>query len=777
MQINMNGFLNTNKIADSSVSQLKQGMVTPLQIKERLSDSEALAVIKGQEMKVKFEGDLPENDRVNVEIVDVNENGTLNVKQTSMPQEAASSEESVDDLMAKAGIDPAKSGELKQALAEVTKNGGQVTKETLLELQKFLTSEPGSLDEKLETIRMLQSKKLPITSTQLKAVHQALHGQRLSDSLNKLIDDFDLSIDFSSEKYKPAAKQNLSNQLIKALKEGGYEEAVDQYIHSLKGKGMDTESLAFLKNELLKVGQVFEAGKQIKDKNVQDALKLQEIAMAKLTQALNKTIEAIEPTDSENNDLAKAAQLIVKQIQKEPSFTKILQSMENFIENNDGLNLSGMKESVAKASNLNEQGRELAARRELTEAFLELEKVHPELKQKDTLALSEAEQYQVSQSVQALGLDSKNILVTEITKKLSQLTIDFKKTRQEITRNLSQISNMIEAKQQPAAIKQTLEATITKLDNTILKSDFLLYTDMATEKKLMTASSRLAAARDLLKQGRYPEANAIVKDIKGSVEKVIFQPSDARVKHFVSEQSLLMRNSSPNDLLARQIEQAIKPFPGEEPGVRQVYESIKKLGLMHETDLAQNLLSSKQVQEQTNLKASLLRMMQGDNLQPDAVKTVEQTAASLTGQQLLSKHDSTGQQQLFMQLPFLLEKQVENVKVFVNSQKQGGSIDWENCSLYFVLETKKMGEVGIMLNAQNSNLSLTFKNDQQNFQEKMEPLAVESLNRLADIGYHAGAIQFKPFTAKTVDIVKEQTGQTKQGGQHSLKQKGYDYTI
>lgn len=776
MQINMSGFLNANKTADASVAQLKQGMVTSLQIKERLGESEALAVIKGQEMKVKFEGAFPANERVNVEIGDVNENGTLNVKQTTVSQEATSSEESVEDLMTKAGIDPAKNGELKQATAEVTKNGGQITKETLLELQKFLTSEPGSLNEKLETIRILQSKKLPITSTQLKAVHQALHGQTLTNSLNKLIDDFDLAIDFTSEKYKPAAKHDLSNQLIKALKEGGFEEAVDQYILSLKGKGMNAESLAVLKNELLKAGQVFEAGKQMMDKNAQDALKLQEIAMAKLTQAMGKTVEAIEPVDSENNDLAKAAQLIVKQIQKESSFTKVLHSMEAFIENNGGLDLSGMKESAVKANNLNEQGRELAARRELTEAFLKLEKANPELKQKDPLALSEAEQYQLNQSVQALGLDSKNILVTEITKKLSQLTIDFKKTRQEITRNLSQINNMIDTKQQPAAIKQTLEATITKLDNTILKSDFLLYTDMTTEKKLMTASSRLAAARDLLQQGRYPEANAIVKEIKATVEKVIFQPSDARMKHFVSEQSILARNSTPNDLLARQIEQAIKPFPGEEPGARQVFESIKKLGLMHETDLAQNLLSSKHVQEQTNLKASLLRMLQGENLQPDAVRTVEQTTASLTGQQLLSKHDSTGLQQLFMQLPFLLEKQVENMKVYVNSQKKGEKIDWENCSLYFVLDTKKMGEVGIMLNAQNSNLSLTFKNNNKQFQQKMEPLAENTLSRLQEIGYHAGTIQFKPFTVE--QEVRSGVSEAKKLPIHqSAAEKGFDLTI
>ncbi len=49
--------------------------------------------------------------------------------------------------------------------------------------------------------------------------------------------------------------------------------------------------------------------------------------------------------------------------------------------------------------------------------------------------------------------------------------------------------------------KQMLETTISKLDNAILKSDMMLFTDMKTEKQLMNASTQLAEAKKLLAKG------------------------------------------------------------------------------------------------------------------------------------------------------------------------------------------------------------------------------------------------------------------------------------
>ena len=50
--------------------------------------------------------------------------------------------------------------------------------------------------------------------------------------------------------------------------------------------------------------------------------------------------------------------------------------------------------------------------------------------------------------------------------------------------------------------KQMLETAISKLDNAILKSDMMLFTDMKTEKQLMNASTQLAEAKKLLSKRR-----------------------------------------------------------------------------------------------------------------------------------------------------------------------------------------------------------------------------------------------------------------------------------
>ncbi len=101
------------------------------------------------------------------------------------------------------------------------------------------------------------------------------------------------------------------------------------------------------------------------------------------------------------------------------------------------------------------------------------------------------------------------------------------------------------------------------------------------------------------------------------------------------------------------------------------------------------------------------------------MQQVEQAVNNITGQQLLNKQDSSGMQNLFFQLPYLMEKQVENIKIYVNSRKDGDKVDWENCSIYFVLETKKLGDIGVLLSSSEKNVSLTFKSNKDKLDEKV----------------------------------------------------------
>ena len=104
--------------------------------------------------------------------------------------------------------------------------------------------------------------------------------------------------------------------------------------------------------------------------------------------------------------------------------------------------------------------------------------------------------------------------------------------------------------------KQVLEATITKLDHAILKSDMMLFTDMKTEKQLLQASSQLAEAKKLLAKGQHVEAGKIVHEMKNLIEKVVFQPSQQKIVHYVKGESLALNQSAPEQQLLTKMTQA-----------------------------------------------------------------------------------------------------------------------------------------------------------------------------------------------------------------------------
>lgn len=782
-------------IKDSTAPSILVGDVHSVVIKERTSPNEAKVVMKGQELTVAFDGPLPTEDRAMVEVTRQNENnGQLTVKLLSNSKTAASTQ-TVDDVLKKSDFDPAANPDLKEAAKQIMARGGTVSKDTLQTIQDFLKNDTGSVADKLTTIKVMQQKNLAFTNVQLHAVNTALHGEGLTDSLQSLLDG---PIEFINEPalgHSSTKSESTLEQAISQLKNGrGQVDLLDRVIAVLDPV-KDASAIAAIKKAL----QIQQAGKDriiqalqdpalkgaveqesslsttialLKTQQlspsvvtaIQDAMKLEKIGAARLEQALSGLL-------AENETAEPSPRLI--QIQKEPSMEKVLQSVRSLLDGGSlqELDLSGLQSAYDKATQLAGQGRELAARKELAAAINVLQERYPQLqKAVDETRLSKAEQYAINEAVQTLKFSSKNILVTEITKKLSQLAIDFKQMRREVSRNLDSASRLIEANKQAnsGSAKQLLDASISKLDKAILKGDYMLYTDMATEKKLLSASSQLAEARNLLTKGNYPEANQIVKEVKGIVDQLNFKPADNRVKHFISAQDLL----DPKSML----EKAVRPYPDQERGARSIFESVKSLGLTHEMDAAKALVEKQETSP--NLKSILLQLLEANDGQPKAA--AEHALASITGQQLVNKQDSTGMQNLYMQLPLLLNKQVENVKVFVNSQKKGEAIDWENCSLYFVLETKKLGEVGISISAVNRNLSITFKNDQASLQQDLEPLTTHAKENLQEIGYNVGAIQFKPLaTGAEIDTTTNSNDAEKPAAAYpaTFTEKGYDFTI
>lgn len=750
MEVNNRSQISNYMGQDFAGSTIKIGDIGSIVIKERTGNNEAKVLLKGQELTVSFDGPMPFEDRSLVQITSQNENGQFTVKTLSNTKSSSASQ-SVDDLLKKSGFDPNMNPDLKEAAKQILSRGGMVTKDTLANIQDFLKNDIGTVADKLETINIMQQKNLEFTKTQLHTVHTALSGTSLTDSLKEIVSG-SLDIPAKNTQTSNGINSEAIGKLIASLdpvkdaqtiaeikKAWQIQKAgIERILQALS----DSDLKEAIRNEtdLNKIIQILK--KQQLPQNVEvainDALKLEKIGAVQLEAAL----KGVTKSDRDYEPIQEA----IKLLQKEPSLEKVLEGMKKLLESSDVL--SGLKSALEKATQLYDQGRELAARKELSAAIQQLQGNNPP---SEDSSLTKAEQYYINEAVQSLNLDLKNVLVTQITKKLSQLATDFKQTRQEISHNLDASSRLIEANS-PVPAKQMLEATISKLDQTILKGDFLLYTDMSTEKKLLTASSRLTEAKNLLIKGKITEANQLVKEVKNNVDGLIFKPSDSRVKHMISDQDLL----SPKSM----IEKAVST----NASARDIFETIKKLGLTHEIDSANALI--KKEDAPSNLKSVLLQMHDGQS-NPQAEKAL----ATITGQQLLNKPDSSSVQNLFMQLPILLNKHVENVKVYVNSQKKGEKIDWENCNLTFLLETKKLGAVGITISAVNRNLSITFKNNLEDLQAKIQPLTDVTKEQLQEIGYQVGAIQIKPLSEKQTT---EEKAVPMRG---AFTEKGYDFTI
>ncbi|MCQ6277127.1 hypothetical protein JMM81_19820 [Bacillus sp. V3B] len=514
--------------------------------------------------------------------------------------------------------------------------------------------------------------------------------------------------------------------------------------------------------------------------------------------SLTKNPEMVEQAKTNSIRPSESINQALKQLQREPNLEKALDQVRKEITSNPDIDLNTIdkaEKALNQATQLQDKGREMGARqhitKELTEIQQQLAKTEPKINMEQK-SLQEQMQYELNEQLQSLNIQSKDILVTKVTEKLAQATHDFRELKREITRNLDSVERVINTFKKNAypQAKQMLETAISKLDNAILKSDMMLFTDMKTEKQLMNASSQLADAKKLLAKGDHAEAGRIVNEVKTLIDKLIFKPSEQKVMHYVNKESTLLGNSTPKQQMLSQYSEATHGTLNQEPSARQMYETVRSLGLNHESDVANSLVfhkngqSQQEQQQQQNLKEVLMKLAQGEGQEnnPKITQQAEQALTNLTGQQLLSKSDASGTlQSMFFNLPLMLGGKPENLQVFINSKNEGQQVEWENCNLYFLLETKKLGDVGILLNSTDRNLSITIKNDLPGFKEKIEPLASFTKEKLQEVGYNVSSINFaKMNPVRSQSVSQEELGsemkQVKETRQ-IFNEKGMNFTI
>ncbi|QNU23333.1 hypothetical protein [Geobacillus zalihae] len=87
-----------------------------------------------------------------------------------------------------------------------------------------------------------------------------------------------------------------------------------------------------------------------------------------------------------------------------------------------------------------------------------------------------------------------------------------------------------------------------------------------------------------------------------------------------------------------------------------------------------------------------------------------------------------------------------------------------------------MGDLGILLQANERNLSITLRNDRDDFAEKAAPFIDVVKERLEEIGYHVKAVNITRLMNETKRQEEEKRAPSIRP-YGSFTERGYDFTI
>lgn len=748
VKINNSQSAGYNAIPNEQPVEIKEGEVYTARIKERISDNEAIIQVKGKEVRATFEGKIPNSDQTSIQVT---ESGDKAVRVKAVP------DQSKQQLAPAVTASPRQTGnsESVQALTQAMKilqdKGIKLDKESFQQLKKFIDSAQGNLQQKLETVLALANKKVEVTKAQLQSVHEALHGKPLTELLGSLIRD--------SAAGQAGTDQQKILQLLQTLAggkdnlAGGLQEAAKKLLSQLQQRpeGIDQKELAKLLKNMLKTAH----------------------SSSSITPMLSSMKQILQQEQS----LDKAIQQIKESLAALPA--------------PDRGTFANLEKSLVEAKRFAKIGWDGLGRERIQTAINQLESESTPSTQEASLGDIEQLLQQVAEGYDDMqmssALASKDLIVTEITKRLSEAAIQFKNTKREIVRNMDhiiQIAQNTRTNVMPV-VKPMIENTIDLLDKAILKSDITMLTDMETEKELMQASSQLAEARKHLAKGQNSDAIAVLQEVKAKLETLNWRPSNVRVQHFLTGNSMFMEDTPSIHHLAGKMADLATHFQQHEPSARNMYEFMRSLGLNHESEVAQALSAGKDgsvpADLEQNMKAALLHLAKTEAEQGPghtAHTQVEQALNNLTGQQLLSKSESgSNLQSMFFNLPLMLGGKLQNVKLFLNSKNEGQKVDWENCSLYFMIETRKLGPTGILLSAVDRNLSITVKNDNPQLKTKLEPVVTKYKENLKELGYNIAGVKFSPLLAERVAEPSHMEKTASIPQQANTPAKGFDFKI
>ncbi|SFP24417.1 hypothetical protein [Salibacterium halotolerans] len=773
----------------SGAARMQEGGVYRGRILEQNSKGGALLDLQGTKIKASFQGGMPSNNQVAFQVTG-NKEGALQVRVLQEQSGGNAVALKTSGILKQMGVQNPSEGMTKAANI-MLQSGSPLTKDSAASVQRFMEQVDGTREQKLNTIKAAAGKEVSMTSENLRSIHESLHKSRqTSDFINEWTSSKAGSGSDGVPQIEKVVQRAL--QAASASQNKEIREAAAAIKQNLQQGGSLNQAVQAVKNNILSHPDLSREAAAALEKAVQEAEFLAGTGQDRLMQALQNVLSEKQGAASDSDQLFRHIQALVSSsvsgadnqelqrvlqqsgIKKNDMnrMVKLTDQMVQLEESGRGRLVNTLDQWTGSgAASSSEQGGAPAAGVTAAAAF-------------------QANAAQAAAELRAsIPLETKPMLETTITNRMVRITDEFQQMQQNTIKQLEQTGKMLEQNRQTAPqAKQVLEAAIHKLDRSILRSDFTLFTDMKTERSMLQASTRLSEARQLLSSGDVKSAWKVVDEVRQSVQAMEFKASEQKVKQVIAREETAARNMGMQRAVQYTADQARAAL--QEPSSRQVFELVRTLGLNREQEIGQMLTTSQRQQSQNvtmqqNMKDALMQLMKHENDSSLQQKS-SQALSNLTGQQLMSKTDQgNNMQQLLFNLPVPMKENMEDLQVYVQARQDQGEMDWENCNLYFLIETPSLGETGIMVHAFDRQLAITLKNDDPDFEKTMAPLVDQAAESINEIGYNIQDIRYQPMSTAS----REQTDILNQNNEFEAEErpepvdhpfetmKGFDYKI
>lgn len=631
--------------------------------------------------------------------------------------------------------------EAETVLADLKEQGYTLSAEESQRISEFIEKTEGTTDEKLQTVKSALDKGLPLTLRALEAVRTALFGQAIPKELLQQLTE---AATFSQER---AAVLNALSAL--AVTETASPTQAPTVIQNLVTEPMAETDLAAALAQLTADTESAEP---------QEAFQWLLKAVAQLTSLAERfelPEESPAPVAGQKPD--PVPEVTAALPEEPPEKEAVPDAARHAVgPEHKGPQRAAEKTAPAEGSSETEDA-------EAPESALEL--------LEDAAAQWEAGNRPEAMQAAQQGM---LLLVREVTPKIAAVRTEFETVRRNVRQALA---NVQEALPQTGTVdrkkaEEGLAKAIEGLDKALLKSDIPLYTSMKTEKQLLTWSSDLQEARRLLQTGEDAKAAEIVSKISNGLDKLKFEPANLKVIHQAAKSQAYAEEILEHGASQR-VQQQLDRVLSTIRTPREVLEAFKALGLTHESEVVGALSQGNRKQKddwqpQENLKEILMKLAAESQEKLTTVTAAEKTLSGLTGQQLLNRPEAKQQQTLFFSLPMTLADRVEELKIYVQSRKETGKVDWENCTFYFAVHTEKYGDVGIRLAAVRKSVAIQVKCDDRTLREAIGPMVEDFKKTMAETGYRIAGVSYSPLAeqkaaraesqAPSVDSVLEEGG-------------------